>query len=52
MAINFLVLQKVVIDDENPLFKHVVNNLDTYYAKYPKKDVVATVENTVMPRHL
>lgn len=46
--INFLVLQKVVIDDENPLFKHVVNNLDTYYAKYPKKDVVATVENTVM----
>ncbi len=46
--INFLVLQKVVIDDENPLFKHVVNNLETYYAKYPKKDVISTVENTVM----
>ena len=46
--INFLVLQKVIIDDENPLFKHVVNNLEAYYAKYPKQDVVSTVENTVM----
>ena len=46
--INFLVLQKVIIDDENPLFKYVVNNLDAYYAKYPKKDVNSTVENTVM----
>ena len=45
---NFLVLQKVVIDDENPFFKHVVNNLETFYAKYPKKDVVSTIENTVM----
>lgn len=45
---NFLVLQKVIIDDENPIFKHVVNNLDTYYTKYSKKDVVSTVENTVM----
>ncbi|PWK24447.1 thioredoxin-like protein [Arcicella aurantiaca] len=45
---NFLVLQKVVIDDENPLFKHVVNNLESYYAKYGKKDVVSTVENIVM----
>lgn len=46
--INFLVLQKVIIDDENPLFKHVVNNLDAYYAKYPKMDVISMVENTVM----
>ncbi len=46
--INFLVLQKVVIDDENAIFKHVVNNLPTFYAKYPQKDVVATVENIVM----
>ena len=46
--INFLVLQKVIIDDENPIFKHVVNNLDAYFAKYPKNEVVSTVENTVM----
>ena len=46
--INFLVLRKVIIDDENPLFKYVVNNLEAYYAKYPKQDVVSTVENTVM----
>jgi len=46
--ISFLVLQKIIIDDENPIFKHVVNNLDTYYAKYPKKEVVSAVENTVM----
>lgn len=46
--INFLVLQKVVIDDENAIFKHIVNNLDAFYAKYPKKDVVATIENIVM----
>ncbi|MEA5461308.1 thioredoxin family protein [Arcicella sp. LKC2W] len=45
---NFLVLQKVVLDDENTLFKHVVNNLDSYYAKYGKKEVVSTVENIVM----
>ena len=46
--INFLVLQKVIIDDENLVFKHVVNNLDAYFAKYPKNEVVSTVENTVM----
>lgn len=46
--LNFLVLQKVIIDDENPIFKHVVNNLETFYAKYPKKEVISTVENTVM----
>lgn len=46
--INFLVLQKVVIDDENGIFKHIANNLDAFYAKYPKKDVVATIENIVM----
>jgi hypothetical protein len=46
--INFLVLQKVVIDDENGIFKHIVNNLDAFYAKYPKKDVISTIENIVM----
>jgi Thioredoxin-like len=46
--INFLVLQKVVIDDENGIFKHIVNNLDAFYAKYPKKDITSTIENIVM----
>lgn len=46
--INFLVLQKVIIDDENPIVKHIVNNLDTYYAKHGKKEVVSAVENVVM----
>ena len=46
--INFIVLQKVIIDDENAVFKHIVNNLDVFYAKYPKRDVISAIENTVM----
>jgi thiol-disulfide isomerase/thioredoxin len=46
--VNFLVLQKVVIDDENPLVKHVVNNLEAFFAKNGKKEVIATIENIVM----
>lgn len=45
---NFLILQKVIIDDENPLFKHLMNNLPAYYAKNDPKLVNSTAENIVM----
>ncbi len=45
---NFLILQKVIIDDENPLFKHLMNNLPAYYAKNDPKLVNQTAENIVM----
>jgi hypothetical protein len=45
---NFLILQKVIIDDENVLFKHMMNNLPAYYAKNDPKLVNSTAENIVM----
>lgn len=45
---NFLLLQKVVIDDENEIFKAMMNNLNSFYAKYDKKLVNQTAENIIM----
>jgi len=45
---GFLVLQKVIIDDENPLFLYAVNNLPLYYSKYGEGEVNRTLENIVM----
>ena len=44
----FLVLQKVVMDDENPLVLHSLNNLETYYANHGKEEVNAALENIIM----
>jgi thiol-disulfide isomerase/thioredoxin len=45
---NFLLLQKVIIDDENEIFKYFINNLPNYYSKYDKKLVNQTAENIIM----
>lgn len=45
---NFLLLQKVVIDDENEIFKTMMNNLNDFYAKNDKKLVNQTAENIIM----
>lgn len=44
----FLVLQKVIMDDENPLVLHALNNLETYYANHGKEEVNAALENIIM----
>lgn len=46
--INFLILQKIVIDDENPIFKYMMNHLDTFNKKYDPKLVKQTAENIIM----
>ena len=45
---NFLLLQKVVIDDENEIFKAMMNNLNGLYVKNDKKLVNQTAENIIM----
>ncbi len=45
---SFLVLQKVIMDDENALFKNLMNNLSGFYAKNDKKLVNQTAENIIM----
>lgn len=45
---SFLLLQKVIIDDENDIFKAMMNNLKVFYAKNDKKIVTQTAENIIM----
>ena len=45
---SFLLLQKVIIDDENEIFKAMMNNLNGFYAKNDKKLVNQTAENIIM----
>ncbi len=45
---SFLVLQKVIADDENEIFKYMMNNLKEFNAKYDKKLVKQTAENIIM----
>lgn len=45
---NFLVLQKVIMDDENDIFEYMINHLNEYNAKYDKKLVQQTAENIIM----
>ncbi len=45
---SFLLLQKVVIDDENEIFKYLMTNLPNFYAKNDKKSVNQTAENIIM----
>jgi thioredoxin-related protein len=45
---NFLVLQKLIIDDENPLAKYLLAHLPEFYGKYDKKLVISTAENIMM----
>jgi thiol-disulfide isomerase/thioredoxin len=45
---SFLLLQKVIIDDENDIFKFFINNLPNFYSKNDKKLVNQTAENIIM----
>ena len=45
---SFLLLQKVIIDDENEIFKSMMTNLNGLYAKNDKKLVNQTAENIIM----
>lgn len=45
---SFLLLQKVVIDDENEIFKYLITNLPNAYSKNDKKLVNQTAENIIM----
>jgi len=46
--VNFAVLQKAIIDDENPLFVYMINHLAEFNAKFDKNLVKQTAENIIM----
>lgn len=45
---SFLVLQKLVMSDENGLFKYLITHLTEFYGKFDKKDVNQAAENILM----
>jgi thiol-disulfide isomerase/thioredoxin len=45
---NFLVLQKIIIDDENDIFEYMIDNLKEFSGKYDPKLVKQTAENIIM----
>ncbi len=45
---SFLVLQKVIVDDENDIFEYMMDNLKEFNGKYDKKLVKQTAENIIM----
>jgi hypothetical protein len=46
--ISFLIVQKVMMDEENPLFDHLVNHMDNYTKNFDTLSVKQAIENTVM----
>lgn len=46
--VNFMVLQKIVLDTDNPMFKYLIGNLNVFYKKYPKQQVNSVAENIIM----
>ncbi len=45
---NFLVLQKIIFDSENLLYKNMMANLGQYQKKYTAKAVTQVAENIIM----
>ena len=45
---GWLVLQKLIIDADNPMAQYMVSNIGKYNAKYPAKDVKNVIENIIM----
>lgn len=45
---NFVVLQKIIMDDENPLFVNMMNHLEEFNKKFGAQNVKVTAENIVM----
>lgn len=46
--ISFLIIQKVMMDEENALFDHLINHLDDYSKKFDSLAVKQAVENVIM----
>ncbi|MEA5401311.1 thioredoxin family protein [Arcicella sp. DC2W] len=45
---SFLLLQKVIMDDENDIFEYMISHLGEFNAKYDKNLVKQTAENIIM----
>ena len=45
---NWLALQKLVLDYENPLFQYMLNHMDTFRKAYGAKEVQDVAENILM----
>jgi hypothetical protein len=45
---NFLLIQKAMLDSDNPIFNYFISHLPNYYAKYDSALVKQTAENTLM----
>ena len=45
---SFLIMQKIMLDDENPLFQYFISNLSAYKAKFDSSLVSQTAENVLM----
>ncbi|MDR6561839.1 MULTISPECIES: DUF255 domain-containing protein [unclassified Arcicella] len=45
---SFLLLQKVIMDDDNDIFEYMINHLGEFNAKYDKTLVKQTAENIIM----
>jgi hypothetical protein len=46
--LNFLLIQKAMLDSDNPIFSYFINHLPSYYAKYDSAMVKQMAENTLM----
>ena len=46
--LNFLLIQKAMLDSDNPIFNYFINHLPSYYAKYDSAMVKQMAENTLM----
>ena len=45
---SFLLIQKVMMDEENALFQHFITHIKNYESKYDSMEVKQTAENTIM----
>lgn len=45
---NWLALQKLVLDSENPMFQYMVGHMDAYRKAYGAKEAQAVAENIIM----
>lgn len=46
--LNFLLIQKAMLDSDNPIFNYFIKHLPSYYAKYDSAMVKQMAENTLM----
>lgn len=46
--LNFLLIQKAMLDSDNPIFSYFINHLPAYFAKYDSAMVKQMAENTLM----